>query len=42
MFISGGSVDNKLALVQAMMSWHWSGNDPLTEPVLTKSHDINV
>ena len=33
-FLSNGPNDNKSALVQ-VMAWHWTGNKPLPEPVMT-------
>ena len=34
-----GSIDNMWALVQ-VMAWHWIGDKPLPEPMLTEMADI--
>ena len=33
-----GPIDNKSALIQ-VMAWHWSGDKPLPEPMLTQLSD---
>ena len=38
---SQGPIDKKSALVQ-MMGWHWTGNKPLSEPMLTQYLDIFI
>ena len=34
-FVPKGPIDNKSTLVQ-VMAWHWTGIEPLLEPMLTK------
>ena len=37
-FVPDGPIDNKSALLQ-VMAWHWTGDKPLPEPVLTQFTD---
>ena len=37
-FVHRGSIDNKPALVQ-VMAWHWTGDKPLPEPMMTQFTD---
>ena len=37
-FLPKGPIDNKQALVQ-VMAWHWIGDNPLSEPMLTQFTD---
>ena len=38
-FVPRSAVDNKPALV-LVMAWHWTGDKPLSEPMLTQSTDM--
>ena len=35
------SIDNKEAFIQAM-AWHWEGDKPLSEPILTQFTDACI
>ena len=37
-FVPKGPIDNNPALVQ-VMAWRWTGDKPLSEPVLTRFSD---
>ena len=37
-FVPKGSIDDKPALFQ-VIAWHWTGNKPLPEPMLTQFTD---
>ena len=37
-FVARCSIDNKPALVQ-VMAWHWTGDKPLSEPMLFRFTD---
>ena len=37
-FVPKGPIDNKSALVWVMV-WHWTGDEPLSEPVLDEFTD---
>ena len=37
-FVHEGPIDNKWALVQ-VMAWRWTGDKPLSEPMLTQFTD---
>ena len=37
-FVCKGPIDNKWALVQ-VMAWRWTGDKPLSEPMLTQFTD---
>ena len=40
-FFGKGQIDNESALVQ-VMAWHWTGDKPLTEPMLTWFTDAHM
>ena len=40
-FVPKVPIDNKVALVH-VMAWHWTGNKPLPEPMLTQLTDANM
>ena len=39
--VSGGPIDSKLALVQ-VLAWHWAGDKPLPEPMMTQFTDAHM
>ena len=40
-FVSTGRINNMQALVQ-IMAWRWSGNKPLSEPMMALFTDANM
>ena len=37
-YVPMGPIDNKPALVQ-VMAWHWTGDKPLSEPMMAQFND---